>query len=104
MGRHETPEGGIDRQTKSERVEKRDAVGVPQPTSYEKSPSTLYQVYQHAPQLLVKARGPKGDESSAASLSAGSDPTDLPHTHCTVCDHRFQAQASTLSKNVLYEG
>jgi hypothetical protein len=39
--------------------EKQDSVGMPQPTSYEKLPSTLYQVYRHAPQLPLKARGPK---------------------------------------------
>jgi hypothetical protein len=36
---------------------------MPQPTSYKKSPSTLYQVYWQAPQLVVKARGPKSSES-----------------------------------------
>jgi hypothetical protein len=45
-------------QTKRER-EKPDPVGMPQPTSYEKLPSTLYKVYEHAPQLLGKARSPR---------------------------------------------
>jgi len=70
-------------------------VDVPQPTSYEKSPSTLYQVYWRVPQLVVKARGPNTSESSAAPVSAGGDPTELLHLHCTVCDRPFQAQAWT---------
>ena len=38
-------------------------------------PSTLYEVYEHTPQLAQKARGPKDYQSSAVSRPAGSDPT-----------------------------
>src|SRR5262245_20033227 len=51
LARHDTHHEGFDRWMKKEKAEKQDAVGVPQPTSYEQVPSTLYQVYQHVPQL-----------------------------------------------------
>ncbi len=51
---------------------------MPQPTSYKTLSSTLYQVYWQAPQLVVKARGPKSSESSPESLSTESDPIELP--------------------------